>query len=327
MTREQVRDALGRLPRARARRAGPAQDAYAATLDVERYLYRCGLKTASLFAAACRLGSLAAGASEHDGRGARPLRPQDRARVPAARRRARRCRPAERTGKQRGTDLLDGTVTLPLILAAEPTPSCASSTCARSPRGARRSGSATGSPRPTALERARETPAAWSARRSPSSRRARRRGRPSCCSWSPTASSTVIRLAIPVFAYGAKTGRAAERLDSRLKVFGEDVVVRERFAEAVDLLFHVRVDRRFRSSTSWSVPRSSSSSKRSTVSWSNTSGLGPLAVGTAKRDLPAESGPPRSSAPGRRGSSRSRGRRAARARQLLRSLRPLLSWK
>ena len=31
--------------------------------------------------------------------------------------------PAERTGKQRGTDLLDGTVTLPLILAREPTPS------------------------------------------------------------------------------------------------------------------------------------------------------------------------------------------------------------
>ena len=30
--------------------------------------------------------------------------------------------PAERTGKQRGTDLLDGTVTLPLILAREQDP-------------------------------------------------------------------------------------------------------------------------------------------------------------------------------------------------------------
>jgi geranylgeranyl pyrophosphate synthase len=30
--------------------------------------------------------------------------------------------PAERTGKARGTDLLDGTVTLPLILAAERDP-------------------------------------------------------------------------------------------------------------------------------------------------------------------------------------------------------------
>jgi geranylgeranyl pyrophosphate synthase len=34
--------------------------------------------------------------------------------------------PAERTGKHRGTDLLDGTVTLPLILARELDPSLAS---------------------------------------------------------------------------------------------------------------------------------------------------------------------------------------------------------
>ena len=39
--------------------------------------------------------------------------------------------PPERTGKPRGTDLLDGTVTLPLILArASATPTCAHSTCA-----------------------------------------------------------------------------------------------------------------------------------------------------------------------------------------------------
>ena len=33
--------------------------------------------------------------------------------------------PAERTGKRRGTDLLDGTVTLPLILARESSPQLA----------------------------------------------------------------------------------------------------------------------------------------------------------------------------------------------------------
>ena len=39
--------------------------------------------------------------------------------------------PAERTGKPRGTDLLDGTVTLPLILARGRDPGLAASTCAR----------------------------------------------------------------------------------------------------------------------------------------------------------------------------------------------------
>ena len=38
------------------------KDTFASGIDVDRYLYRCGLKTASLFTAACRLGALAAGA-------------------------------------------------------------------------------------------------------------------------------------------------------------------------------------------------------------------------------------------------------------------------
>ena len=53
--------------------------------------------------------------------------------------------PAERTGKPRGTDLLDGTVTLPLILARRRDPSCAGWTCVRwprTPRAPRRSASA-----------------------------------------------------------------------------------------------------------------------------------------------------------------------------------------
>jgi geranylgeranyl pyrophosphate synthase len=95
------------------------RDAYARPLSVERYLERCELKTASLFAAACELGSLAAerpGPEVHAlagfGRGiglAFQLL-DDLLDVAGT---------TETTGKRRGADLLDGTVTLPLILAAE----------------------------------------------------------------------------------------------------------------------------------------------------------------------------------------------------------------
>ena len=92
-------------------------DAYRPDIAEDRYLQRCELKTARLFSAACHLGALAA-------------------RRPAAEAVALEVYgtrlglafqmlddlldvsgPAERTGKHRGTDLLDGTVTLPLILA------------------------------------------------------------------------------------------------------------------------------------------------------------------------------------------------------------------
>jgi geranylgeranyl pyrophosphate synthase len=95
------------------------EDASSMAVGVERYLLRCGLKTASLFAAACTLGSLAGGASERSaealGRFGRKLGLafqilDDVLDVAGT---------AERTGKERGTDLLEGTVTLPLILAAE----------------------------------------------------------------------------------------------------------------------------------------------------------------------------------------------------------------
>ncbi len=102
------------------------EDAYASQVAVERYLRRCELKTAALFEAACRLGALTAiGAS--------------RALADALGAFARRIGlafqmlddvldvsgPVERTGKSRGTDLLDGTVTLPLILARERDPELA----------------------------------------------------------------------------------------------------------------------------------------------------------------------------------------------------------
>jgi geranylgeranyl pyrophosphate synthase len=96
------------------------EDAYACDVAVERYLRRCELKTAALFEAACRLGALAAADGSStlaDGLGAFARRIglafqmlDDVLDVSG---------PVERTGKARGTDLLDGTVTLPLILARE----------------------------------------------------------------------------------------------------------------------------------------------------------------------------------------------------------------
>ena len=88
-------------------------------MAVDRYLYRCELKTARLFEAACKLGALAAGRDDGDvaalgafgqGVGLAFQLLDDVLDVSG---------PAERTGKHRGTDLLDGTVTLPLILARE----------------------------------------------------------------------------------------------------------------------------------------------------------------------------------------------------------------
>lgn len=95
------------------------QDAWDATVSVERYLYRCELKTARLFEAACELGALAGGEhGEHvTALGAFGLRIglafqllDDVLDVSG---------PAADTGKHLGTDLLDGTVTLPLILARQ----------------------------------------------------------------------------------------------------------------------------------------------------------------------------------------------------------------
>ena len=90
------------------------QDAFDLALSEQRYLDRCRLKTATLFESACRLGD----EDEHLRRfGARiglAFQLLDDVLDVSG--------PPERTGKARGTDLLDGTVTLPLIeaIAAEP---------------------------------------------------------------------------------------------------------------------------------------------------------------------------------------------------------------
>jgi geranylgeranyl pyrophosphate synthase len=100
-------------------------DAWNAAIPLDRYLQRCELKTGSLFEAACRLGALGNGAPA--------------AQADALALFGRRIGlafqllddvldvsgPAERTGKARGTDLLDGTVTLPLIFARERDPQLA----------------------------------------------------------------------------------------------------------------------------------------------------------------------------------------------------------
>lgn len=91
-------------------------DAWSAAVTVERYMHRCELKTARLFEAACRLGALQDGSPGDElaafGRriGLAFQLLDDVLDVTG---------PPERTGKPRGADLLDGTVTLPLILARE----------------------------------------------------------------------------------------------------------------------------------------------------------------------------------------------------------------
>jgi geranylgeranyl pyrophosphate synthase len=97
------------------------------------YLARCRRKTAALFAAACRLGAMLGGASaeaqdrlaafgENVGMAFQIFDDiLDLAGAPAA------------TGKRRGTDLCDGTITLPVILAMRMEPSLREAVAAARP--------------------------------------------------------------------------------------------------------------------------------------------------------------------------------------------------
>jgi geranylgeranyl pyrophosphate synthase len=82
-------------------------DAWSPEVTVERYLERCELKTAHLFEAACRLGADELG--RFGNRIGLAFQIFDDVLDVTG--------PPERTGKPRGADLLDGTLTLPLILA------------------------------------------------------------------------------------------------------------------------------------------------------------------------------------------------------------------
>ena len=98
------------------------EDAWSPDVSEARYLERCRLKTASLFEASCRLGALFGGRKEladalgrfGERLGVAFQMLDDVLDVSG---------PPERTGKPRGADLLDGTVTLPLILARRREPS------------------------------------------------------------------------------------------------------------------------------------------------------------------------------------------------------------
>ncbi len=90
------------------------QDAFDATISEQRYLQRCRLKTAALFECACLLGRDDPALGEFGTEIGLAFQLLDDVLDVSG--------PPERTGKARGTDLLDGTVTLPLIEAAAADP-------------------------------------------------------------------------------------------------------------------------------------------------------------------------------------------------------------
>jgi geranylgeranyl pyrophosphate synthase len=90
------------------------QDAYDTSIPEERYLERCRLKTAALFECACLMGLDREEVAAFGSSVGLAFQLLDDVLDIAG--------PPERTGKARGTDLLDGTVTLPLILAADADP-------------------------------------------------------------------------------------------------------------------------------------------------------------------------------------------------------------
>jgi geranylgeranyl pyrophosphate synthase len=90
------------------------RDAYDTSIAEDRYLERCRLKTATLFECACLLGRDEEPLGAFGAAIGLAFQLLDDVLDVSG--------PPERTGKARGTDLLDGTVTLPLILAAERDP-------------------------------------------------------------------------------------------------------------------------------------------------------------------------------------------------------------
>jgi geranylgeranyl pyrophosphate synthase len=85
-------------------------DAFDLSISEQRYLARCRLKTAKLFECACLLGHDEEQLRDFGSGVGLAFQLLDDVLDVAG--------PPERTGKARGTDLLDGTITLPLIEAA-----------------------------------------------------------------------------------------------------------------------------------------------------------------------------------------------------------------
>jgi geranylgeranyl pyrophosphate synthase len=91
------------------------RDAFDTGISEQRYLDRCRLKTATLFECACLIGRDLPALGEFGAQIGLAFQLLDDVLDVSG--------PVERTGKARGTDLLDGTVTLPLINAAAADPS------------------------------------------------------------------------------------------------------------------------------------------------------------------------------------------------------------
>jgi geranylgeranyl pyrophosphate synthase len=90
------------------------RDAYDTSISEQRYLQRCELKTGRLFECACLLGQDDPDLGRFGAEIGLAFQLLDDVLDVSG--------PPERTGKARGTDLLDGTVTLPLILARDRDP-------------------------------------------------------------------------------------------------------------------------------------------------------------------------------------------------------------
>jgi geranylgeranyl pyrophosphate synthase len=90
-------------------------DAFETAISEQRYLERCRLKTAKLFECACLMGDDAEELGAFGAEIGLAFQLLDDVLDVSG--------PAQRTGKARGTDLLDGTVTLPFIAAATVEPS------------------------------------------------------------------------------------------------------------------------------------------------------------------------------------------------------------
>jgi geranylgeranyl pyrophosphate synthase len=93
------------------------RDAFDTGISEQRYLDRCRLKTAKLFECACLMGRDVEALGKFGAEIGLAFQLLDDVLDVSG--------PPQRTGKARGTDLLDGTVTLPLILAREEDPSIA----------------------------------------------------------------------------------------------------------------------------------------------------------------------------------------------------------
>jgi geranylgeranyl pyrophosphate synthase len=97
-------------------------DAFSPDVTEARYLERCTLKTGKLFEAACRLGSVLGDPGEDAADALGSFGDRIGLAFQLFDDVLDLSGPPDQTGKSRGTDLLDGTVTLPIIYAREEDP-------------------------------------------------------------------------------------------------------------------------------------------------------------------------------------------------------------